>query len=110
MPQQNTPQWNFFTNHAHVLICLARNGQQPLREVALAVGITERAVQRIVAELEEAGYLERERVGRQNCYVIHTQGRLRHPLESHRTIGNLLDFIVPVSNSRIDVGGHGSEI
>lgn len=105
-----TPQWNFFTNHAHVLICLARNGQQPLREVALAVGITERAVQRIVAELEEAGYLERERIGRQNYYVIHTEGRLRHPLEAHRTIGNLLDLVVPRTSERLDVGGHGSEI
>ncbi|MFO8026729.1 MAG: winged helix-turn-helix domain-containing protein [Opitutales bacterium] len=110
MSQTTTAQWNFFTNHAHVLICLARNGQQPLREVALSVGITERAVQRIVAELEEAGYLERERVGRQNCYVIHTEGRLRHPLEAHRTIGNLLDLVVPRASERIDVGGHGSEI
>lgn len=102
--------WNFLTNHAHVLICLARNGQQPLREVALSVGITERAVQRIVAELEEAGYLERERIGRRNCYFIHTEGRLRHPLEAHRTIGNLLDLVVPRASERIDVGGHGSEI
>ena len=104
------PNWNFFTNHAHVLICLARNGEQPLREVALSVGITERAVQRIVAELEEAGYLERERVGRQNTYVIHTEGRLRHPLEAHRSIGDLLDVVVPRVNKRYDVGGHGSEI
>ncbi|MFU8847881.1 MAG: helix-turn-helix transcriptional regulator [Opitutales bacterium] len=110
MSETVAPQWNFFTNHAHVLICLARNGQQPLREVALSVGITERAVQRIVAELEEAGYLERERVGRQNCYVIHTRGRLRHPLEAHRTIGNLLDLVVPRVNERSDLGGHGSEI
>lgn len=106
----DTPQWNFFTNHAHVLICLARKPEQPLREVALAVGITERAVQRIVAELVEAGYLERERVGRQNCYVIHTEGRLRHPLEAHRTIGDLLDVVVPRAAKRIDLGGHGSEI
>jgi len=110
MSQSTTPHWNFFTNHAHVLICLARNSQQPLREVAISVGITERAVQRIVAELEEAKYLERERVGRQNCYVIHTGVRLRHPLEAHRTIGNLLDLVVPRSSERIDVGGHGSEI
>lgn len=110
MSESNLPHWNFFTNHAHVLICLARNAEQPLREVALSVGITERAVQRIVAELEEAGYLERERVGRQNCYVIHTGGRLRHPLEAHRTIGDLLDVVVPRASIRLDVGGHGSEI
>lgn len=87
--------WTFFTNHAHVLICLARNPEQPLREVALAVGITERAVQRIVAELEEAGYLTREKVGRQNHYRIHQQIQLRHDLEAHRTIGDLLDVVVP---------------
>lgn len=108
MPDQ--PNWNFFTNHAHVLICLARKPMQPLREVALSVGITERAVQRIVAELEEAGYLERKRIGRQNEYIIHADGRLRHPLEAHRCIGDLLDVVVPRTDRHIDVGGHGSEI
>lgn len=88
-------QWTFFTNHAHVLICLARNPEQPLREVALAVGVTERAVQRIVADLEEAGYLNRTREGRRNSYAIHTEVQLRHSLESHRTIGDMLDVVVP---------------
>jgi len=85
--------WTFFTNHAHVLICLARKPEQPLREVAIAVGITERAVQRIVADLEAAGYLSRRKIGRQNHYVIHHGIQLRHPLESHRTIGDLLDVV-----------------
>lgn len=102
--------WNFFTNHAHVLICLARNPAQPLREVALAVGITERAVQRIVAELEEARYLERQRVGRQNRYIIREEGQLRHPIEAHRKIGDLLDVVVPRAAEHHDIGGHGSEI
>lgn len=110
MSDDHTSHWNFFTNHAHVLICLTRNPKQPLREVALAVGITERAVQRIVAELEEAGFIQRERVGRQNCYVIHTEGRLRHPMEAHRAIGDLLDVVVPRASKSVDVGGHGSEI
>jgi len=110
MLNNHAPHWNFFTNHAHVLICLARNAEQPLREVALAVGITERAVQRIVTELEEAGFLERKRVGRQNCYVIHTEGRLRHPMEAHRAIGDLLDVVVPRLKEKADVGGHGSEV
>jgi len=110
MTDSKHPQWNFFTNHAHVLICLARNPEQPLRKVAISVGITERAVQRIVAELEEAGYLKRTKVGRQNCYIIHTEGRLRHPMEAHRTIGDLLDVVVPRASKRYDVGGHGSEI
>ena len=87
--------WTFFSNHAHVLICLARNPDQPLRDVALSVGITERAVQRIVADLEEAGFLARERVGRQNHYRIYSKRKLRHDLESHRSIGDLLDVVVP---------------
>ncbi|KAF0095581.1 MAG: IclR-like transcriptional regulator [Puniceicoccaceae bacterium 5H] len=82
--------WTFFSNHAHVLIALARNPYQPLREVALAVGITERAVQRIVADLEEGGYLERNREGRRNRYTIHLQRPLRHPLESHCELRQLL--------------------
>ena len=89
-------EWTFFTNHAHVMICLARNPKQPLREVALSVGITERAVLRIVAELEESKYLLRHRNGRQNTYEIHPEIPLRHPLESHCTIGDLLNVVIPV--------------
>lgn len=64
-----------------------------LREVAAIVGLTERAVQRIIGDLEEAGVLERERVGRQNHYRIIEDQPLRHPVESHRTIGDLLRLI-----------------
>ncbi|MEX0324957.1 MAG: helix-turn-helix transcriptional regulator [Puniceicoccaceae bacterium] len=88
-------EWTFFTNHAHVMVCLVRNPEQSLREVALAVGITERAVQRIISDLEEAGYLLREREGRRNKYEMHPEIRLRHPLEEHCTIGDLLQVVVP---------------
>ena len=88
-------EWTFFTNHAHVMVCLARNPDQPLREVALAVGITERAVQRIIGDLESAGYLIRSREGRCNRYEMHPEIRLRHPLEEHCTIGDLLQVVVP---------------
>ena len=64
-----------------------------LREVALQVGITEHAVQRIVADLEAAGVIEREKVGRQNHYRILADRPLRHPIESHRTIGDLLALL-----------------
>jgi DNA-binding MarR family transcriptional regulator len=86
-------QWTFFTNHAHVMVCLARNGDRPLREVALDIGITERAVQRIVADLEESGFLVRERVGRQNRYSLILDKALRHSLEAHRSIGDVLDVL-----------------
>lgn len=88
-------EWTFFTNHAHVMICLAQNPEQPLREVALSVGITERAVLRIVAELEASGYLKRHRNGRRNTYEIHPENPLRHSLESHCAIGDLLKVIIP---------------
>lgn len=82
--------WTFFTNHAHVMVCLAKNSDQPLREVALEVGITERAVQRIIADLEHGGYLVRERIGRQNSYSLILDKELRHPIEADHTIGDVL--------------------
>lgn len=83
-------EWTFFTNHTHVLLCLATNPGSPLREIAQAIGITERAVQRIVADLEAAGVLSRERHGRLNQYTLHLDLPLRHPLERHRKIGEVL--------------------
>lgn len=83
--------WTFLTNHTHVLLCLFRNPQITLREVAILVGITERMVQKIVAELVEASYLEVTRVGRRNSYRIAVDRKLRHPLESHRSIGDMLE-------------------
>lgn len=83
--------WTFFTNHTHVLVCLARHPDQPLRLVAQEIGITERAVQRIVQELETAGVLTRTRAGRQNHYELNLTVALRHPLERHRTIGDVLE-------------------
>jgi hypothetical protein len=82
--------WTFLTNHTHVLLCLFRNPDERLRDVAVAVGITERMVQRIVSELAEAGYLQITKEGRRNHYRVNSRLRLRHPLESHHTIGELL--------------------
>jgi len=84
------PNWTFLTNHSHVLLCIAENPDIRLRDVAAKVGITERAVQRIVAELEEAGYLTHEKVGRRNHYQVHADLKLRHPLENHLEIGALI--------------------
>ncbi len=85
--------WTFLSNHAHVLVCLARDPKSRLRDVADRVGITERAVQRIVAELEEAGYITRTREGRQNRYQIHRNQPLRHIIEMRHTVGDLLDSV-----------------
>jgi DNA-binding transcriptional ArsR family regulator len=86
-------RWTFLTNHAHVLVLLHEHPAIVLREVALRVGITERAVQRIVADLEDGGYIAREKVGRSNRYRVLVRLPLRHPIEAHRTIGDLLDLV-----------------
>lgn len=91
-------RWTFLTNHAHVLLSIARAPEQSLREVALAVGITERATQTIVADLEAGGYLERRRVGRRNVYALHTELPLRHPLERAHAVGELLEVLLPTDD------------
>ena len=87
-------KWTFLSNHAHVLLLLARDPEVRLREVALRVGITERAVQRIVADLEAGRYIERERSGRRNRYRVHPEMPLRHPIEAHRRIASLISLVV----------------
>ena len=92
--QPEKVRWTFLTNHAHVLILLSQDSSLVLREVALKIGITERAVQRIIADLEHDGFIEREKVGRKNQYRILAKRPLRHPVESHRSIGDLIALIV----------------
>lgn len=85
--------WTFLTNHSHVLICLWKEPDMRLRDVAAVVGITERAVQKIVQDLEAAGVLHRERIGRRNHYHIALDRPLRHPVEAHRHIRDLLHLV-----------------
>jgi predicted transcriptional regulator len=93
LPPVGPASWTFLTNHAHVLVCLVQRPEATLREVAIRVGVTERAVQRIVRELEEAGILQRERSGRRNHYTVVGSHPLRHPLEAHRSVQELLDLL-----------------
>lgn len=86
-------EWTFLTNHAHVIVCVARDPGMRMRDIADHVGITERAAQRIVAELVDAGYLERERDGRRNQYTLNAELPLRHPLERGNVIGDLLGIL-----------------
>jgi DNA-binding MarR family transcriptional regulator len=83
-------RWTFLSNHAHVLVCLARDPELRLREVAEYVGITERAASSIVADLEAEGYLTRVKVGRRNTYKLHLRKPLRHPLEKTHRVGDLI--------------------
>ena len=91
-------EWTFLTNHAHVLFRLADNPDARLRDVAEAVQITERAVQRIVGELAISGCLRITKVGRRNTYAINRDVHLRHPIEAHHTLGALIDFVVEGSS------------
>ncbi len=90
MSIDNTTQWTFLTNHAHVLLCLAQSPQMRMRDIAEKVGITERAVQRIIADLESEGFIEIKKEGRCNVYTPHKEKHLRHPVESHRHVADLL--------------------
>ncbi len=95
--------WTFFSNYAHALVCLAESPEATLREVAERIGITERSAQRIITNLDEAGILRREKSGRRNTYVIDTSAHLRHPLEEHCTVGELLKTILsPARVRRLD--------
>lgn len=85
--------WRFVTNHTQVLLCISRDGNVRMRDVAERVGITERAAQRIVADLIEAGYVQRERVGRRNSYSIDRRAKMRHPAQVNQEVGDLLDLL-----------------
>jgi DNA-binding transcriptional ArsR family regulator len=87
-------RWDFLTNHAHVLVCVAHDPGIRLRDIAAAVGITERAAHRILSELVEEGYVLRERQGRRNRYRVVPELPLRHPLVEGRAVGDLLEVLL----------------
>jgi len=87
--------WTFLTNHAHVLLAIACNPEARMRDIAAVVGITERAAQRIVADLEAGQYLSHQKVGRRNRYQIHGNRPLRHPLEQDHEVGDLVKVLTP---------------
>ena len=82
--------WTFLTNHAHVLLAIAKAPDLRLRDIADLVGVTERTAVQIIDDLERDGYLHRERRGRRNHYSVDEQLHLRHPLEEHHQISQLL--------------------
>ncbi|MDZ4780998.1 MAG: winged helix DNA-binding protein [Planctomycetia bacterium] len=101
-PPSEAP-WTFLTNHAHVLWCIYRDPEVRLRDVAQLVGITERMVQRIVMELAVAGYLTIEKQGRRNRYRLCVDRPLRHSLESHCQVGELLSLMARTSSKQAAV-------
>ena len=92
--------WTFLTNHAHVLLCVWGDSEARVRDIATRVGITERAVQRILQELESEQYLLRERIGRRNRYRVKADRPFRHPVEDHRPVSLLLDALTKRKTGR----------
>ncbi|MEM6393788.1 MAG: AsnC family transcriptional regulator [Planctomycetota bacterium] len=85
--------WTFLSNHSHVLLMLAQTPDLRIRDLADGVGITERAVQKILADLVAGGVLSRQKVGRRNHYLVHADRALRHPAEAHCTVADLIAMV-----------------
>ena len=92
-PEETRRTWRFLSNHTQVLLCIHRDPSARFRDIAQTVGITERAAQRIVADLVESGYVESERVGRRNRYRVNTDMAMRHPAQDGHEVGELLKLL-----------------
>lgn len=92
--------WALLTNHAHVLMSIADEPGIRIREIAVKTGITERAAQRIIGDLESAGFLSHSRVGRRNHYQVDFQRKSAHPLEYHLDVNSLREDISAASQAR----------
>jgi DNA-binding MarR family transcriptional regulator len=90
---EGNKSWRFLSNHTQVLLCIQRDPDVRFRDIAEMVGITERAAQRIVADLVESGYVESERVGRRNHYRVNTDIAMRHPAQDGHDVGELLRLL-----------------
>jgi hypothetical protein len=99
------PPWSFLTNHAQVLACIARDPGIRLREIGDTIGITERAVHRIVDELDAAGYLARERRGRRSHYTVRSHVPLPDPLARGQKVGDLLRILTEGADEKARDGG-----
>jgi DNA-binding Lrp family transcriptional regulator len=107
MAERTSPGWTFLTNHAQVLVCIARDPGVRLRDIGDRVGITERAAHRIVTELADAGYIARERNGRRNRYTINALLPLPDPIAREQNVGELLEILTATQGSerRVDRAG-----
>ena len=92
-PDDTQKSWRFLSNHTQVLLCIQRDPDVRFRDIAQMVGITERAAQRIVADLIDSGYVESDRIGRRNHYRVNTDVAMRHPAQEGHDIGELLRLL-----------------
>jgi len=92
-PDERGGSWTLLTSHGHVLIEIARNPDARIRDISPAVGLTERTVQAIVADLEAAGYLTRTRIGRRTRYTINEDSLFRHDAQKGHRVGAFLELL-----------------
>src|SRR4051812_33024106 len=102
--------WTFLSNHGQVLLSIAKNPHSTTRQIASAVGITERATQSIIADLEEAGYLTRQRVGRRNDYELHLNTPLRHINQEGHTVAEILAPLMQTRRRTRTGARNGAEV
>lgn len=111
-PVHDQPRgWTFLTNHARVLICIARNPEIRIRDIAETIGITERAAQIIIGDLETEEYLTRTRVGRRNAYEINPDRPFRHPAEADHDVQALVSLFTghdDAHRERVAAGASGA--
>jgi hypothetical protein len=108
MAQNTAPAWTFLTNHAQVLVCIARDPGVRLREIGERVRITERAAHRIVVDLAGAGYITRQRNGRRNQYTINAQLPLPDPIAPEQNVAGLLEILAATRGSQRRIDGSGT--
>jgi DNA-binding IclR family transcriptional regulator len=101
--------WTLLTGHGHVLVEIARNPQARMRDISAVVGLTERTVQAIVADLETAGYLTRGRIGRRNRYTVNPDSLFRHSAQEGLRVGPFLDLLAAADGSAAAGSGDGGE-
>ena len=104
-PDEHGGSWTLLTGHGHVLVEIARNPQARMRDISAVVGLTERTVQAIVADLEAAGYLTRGRMGRRNRYTVNPDSLFRHTAQEGHRVGPFLDLLAAAGDS--GVAGRG---
>jgi len=98
-PDEGGGSWTLLTGHGHVLVEIARNPQARMRDISAVVGLTERTVQAIVADLEAAGYLTRGRIGRRNLYTVNPDSLFRHSAQEGLRVGPLLDLLAEAGDA-----------
>jgi hypothetical protein len=103
-PEATGGAWTLLTGHGHVLVEIARNPEARIRDISTVVGLTERTVQAIVADLEAAGYLTRDRAGRRNVYTVNPDKLFRHPAQEGHRVGPFLDLLAATDEDLTDTG------